>query len=1743
MIRSLILWLSTGVLTPLLYLLTKPLHVSKSGLYSLVLTCCAMLGSGQLVLGQDLPNWGAPSSTATVNVFNPILTDDIYNPTVTDAQHTSPVTIHTQLVYRELFITEIVYNPIFPPVPADYSDFVYPFGRKMEITTTNALTTFDLNNYSLIFYRVCDNVNYVNNVYSLADLHCYSSLTNLTDITTVAAQTAFIVDLPSFSDLNAGATLTNCPNNEQQLIIALVKNPAVTTNLKLLNLIGINIDENIGLSTTNGIIIDSSTDDNPNFDGSTYKPVKIAPKNYMVDNINWPNPASWYLNLSSWKGYPANPNPLGVVNNVITCNYYIPRYDFTDLPGGTPGYRQFCVVPNQIGGQETGNDHFLPSQLSTQMYYSCDGVNWDSNITCQTSTTPNNGWTNSLPYHQRNVLTMQYTAEKGFEYFKNVHGQTNWWSLWSGYHYHLEQIWAKQKVYRSVMYNPASNLGAGVLGNQLVQISQGLGTISGVGHELGHNFYSLLHSGTWTHEGFADIWGTCIEKYALGLTKPQYLILTTGVGINRSLKNDIINIAGNETYHVVYNGYIYNQQESHGKGRLLGHWFYLLAEGEEKMLLNERMVGSNYQNIPKYVCGIGDALAARIIFKMSTVIVDGGPVHYEGIYGVTNLLNQSLAAVDALAAIPAEVTTYPELQNPAYVKAQIKNAWAAVNLISDPDFDINNNNTASSFFDENEVTICPGETLSLTASGYGTEIWHHNGAVVGSGGNLIIPNVSSANNGVYEVTETYTSPTGTTCEKTRTVTVTVEDMWISANQNPICTGANLVLTAMHGNVQTGSIKWYKDGVIIATQDYPLSITNIQPNNAGTYTVTANCVTPGGSLVPISADITINVSGAPASSNIEIGVVQNEISIPGNTTICSGQQLQLYASGGNVTWTEPSQDPFIMLVSPTTTTTYHAQICNPVCPNLCTTATITVTVNPLPNPTITPTLNNCTVTLTAAGGSTYAWSTTESTPSIEVTTPNTYTVTVTNTNGCTATAQYAVDATQIATLDFSGNYMVGTTTPALGTRVGDVETWDNPNGLRIAGTVTVPNGKRLIIKSGITVEMVGTQSGFTVAKNAVLRVKEASKLRGDACQNNYWKGITVNGNYQVAHPANYLTNGSTEHGIVTIEGNSTLQDATVGIDSRDAITTDGFTLITGGGIVYAEDANFTNNLTDINIGMQAAFGSHVLNTQRSVIRRCTFLKNAPFLSGTTQKYVAIRLNSSSATPTMVIHQNLFTTENLSGDNRGTGIRITNDKVNIESTNVFQNLFKGIDAYNLLTTIKGIKVIGNTFVNVAKGVTLNNVVGGKVENNSFTIPTGNSGTDNDTYGLTLYEAKAVNVKDNTFYATTSAPYTRGFVAYKCSYTGYQTNVTNNLFEGNFSEATFFSDNNRFLQMQCNAYNGCQKDWYFDAQAKLDPQGECISIDASKALRNHFHYLPPGIIEGNPNYTHHLFIAPGNTYFTSTNKLTLRTDNSPQSLPTAINNVAITDAFKCFESDPNFDNTSCTVDFPTDPWSGGCAWAGNGGNNANLQATIYRLLQTEETDSLLALLNCLNTDWAIRMLVGTYTDNRNFTQALALLALLPNTPENTEFVTIYTAIINELQGNTTGRTIPTKTILEKMAATQRRSQPNVLAETALASYFGYDYTRSFETEKTETLPTNATAKSFSIIPNPTNNYFDVYLSNESIPNQQLSIYDINGRLLQTTAINGQHTLVNVAHLPSGMYYCKLSNDSSVQKLVIIK
>jgi hypothetical protein len=107
------------------------------------------------------------------------------------------------------------------------------------------------------------------------------------------------------------------------------------------------------------------------------------------------------------------------------------------------------------------------------------------------------------------------------------------------------------------------------------------------------------------------------------------------------------------------------------------------------------------------------------------------------------------------------------------------------------------------------------------------------------------------------------------------------------------------------------------------------------------------------------------------------------------------------------------------VSPATTTTYTATYTSPVtgCSN---SASTTITVNPTPIVTIQP--NYCAVPgyvrLTANGGTTYTWSTGETTNPIFTDIANTYGVTTTNAFGCTGSAFLPVSTELVVNGDFS-----------------------------------------------------------------------------------------------------------------------------------------------------------------------------------------------------------------------------------------------------------------------------------------------------------------------------------------------------------------------------------------------------------------------------------------------------------------------------------------------------------------------------------------------------------------------------------------------------------------------------------------------------------------------------------------------------------------------------------------------------
>ncbi|KJS07408.1 MAG: hypothetical protein VR77_00960 [Flavobacteriales bacterium BRH_c54] len=294
----------------------------------------------------------------------------------------------------------------------------------------------------------------------------------------------------------------------------------------------------------------------------------------------------------------------------------------------------------------------------------------------------------------------------------------------------------------------------------------------------------------------------------------------------------------------------------------------------------------------------------------------------------------------------------------------------------------------------NDTSICISDNLVLHASGGGTYTWNDNSTL----DSLIV------------------SPTTTTtywveinvggCLDTATFTVTVHPLptpTISGNTT-ICVGDSTVLTANGGN----SYLWN-------TTDTAAAIT-VTPTTTTTYSV---IVTNANGCFD-STSITVNVNPLP------------NVNITGNDSICLGTNATLTATGAaSYVWSNSATSPSIT-VSPTVTTTYTVVGTSSF--GCIDSAQHTVNLIPQPVATITGTDIICdgeTTQLTATGGGSYLWSTTDTTSTISVM-PNdttTYTVIVT-TNGCVDSTSYTVQVKPLPTINaYAGTtIMMGQSTP-------------------------------------------------------------------------------------------------------------------------------------------------------------------------------------------------------------------------------------------------------------------------------------------------------------------------------------------------------------------------------------------------------------------------------------------------------------------------------------------------------------------------------------------------------------------------------------------------------------------------------------------------------------------------------------------------------------------------------------------
>ncbi len=164
-------------------------------------------------------------------------------------------------------------------------------------------------------------------------------------------------------------------------------------------------------------------------------------------------------------------------------------------------------------------------------------------------------------------------------------------------------------------------------------------------------------------------------------------------------------------------------------------------------------------------------------------------------------------------------------------------------------------------------------------------------------------------------------------------------------------------------------------------------------SAGTYTVTAtsSCGASASSIVSISP------LAAPNAPVISTTGTCNPVSVSAHSSGCTGCAYS---------WNTPSGASTGATISGTTSGTYSVTATDA---NACTaTSAQNVTVNQIPIATISPDsvsiCNGVSVALTASGGGTYIWNTSENSSAITVnpTTNASYTVTITM-NNCTATA--------------------------------------------------------------------------------------------------------------------------------------------------------------------------------------------------------------------------------------------------------------------------------------------------------------------------------------------------------------------------------------------------------------------------------------------------------------------------------------------------------------------------------------------------------------------------------------------------------------------------------------------------------------------------------------------------------------------------------------------------------------------
>ncbi len=441
--------------------------------------------------------------------------------------------------------------------------------------------------------------------------------------------------------------------------------------------------------------------------------------------------------------------------------------------------------------------------------------------------------------------------------------------------------------------------------------------------------------------------------------------------------------------------------------------------------------------------------------------------------------------------------------------------------------------------------VCVGAAVTVTYTGpspsTATFTWNFNGATIISGSGIGPYQISFSTSGNKTVTLDVNDNGCVSPQATQAITVNPSPVANAGPDVTTCSGAIINL----GVAPVGGVTY----VWVPANN--LSANNISNPQFSAFNTSGAPVTysfvMGAQALGCSAidSVTVTVNPAPTASIN-----------PTSASVCSGNSTTLTASGGTGYVWSSGGVLAAETVTPAITTTYTVTVS--IGANCTATASATVTINTSPTASINPNpVSVCggnPATITASGGTSYTWSTGDTTAAITVSpaSATTYTVTVTNANLCIATA--SVNATIFGAINPTINPAAASVCTGGSISItaggGTSYTWSNAGNTATITvtpttattytvTITDANGCTAVASSSVT---INSPLATTISASSAISFCAGGSvtINADSVFTNYlWSDNSTSNSVSVSQTSTYTLSGTDATGCLYISNTITV----------------------------------------------------------------------------------------------------------------------------------------------------------------------------------------------------------------------------------------------------------------------------------------------------------------------------------------------------------------------------------------------------------------------------------------------------------------------------------------------------------------------------------------------------------------------------------------------------------------------------